>query len=49
MARDTLILVAVVAVVTALAMALGAANLGTALAFGTMAFVVALMGLLLRS
>ncbi len=46
MARDTLILVAVLTLATLLAAVLGAANLGTALAVGQIAFVVALTGLL---
>jgi hypothetical protein len=45
---DVLRLVAVFAGVTAIAAALGAANFGTALAFGEMAFVVALVWTLMR-
>jgi hypothetical protein len=45
---DVLVLVATFAVVSALAGLLGAANLGTALAFGTIAFAAVLVGLLLR-
>lgn len=48
MARDALILVAVLTLVTLLAEVLGAANLGTSLAFGQIAFVVVLTGLLAR-
>jgi ABC-type methionine transport system permease subunit len=44
---DLLILVATFVVVSALAGLLGAANLGTALTFGTIAFAAALVGLLL--
>jgi ABC-type methionine transport system permease subunit len=46
--RDLLILVATFAVVSALAGALGAANLGTALTFGTIAFAAVLMVLMLK-
>jgi hypothetical protein len=42
------VLAAVVAVVTLVAEALGAANLGTALSFGQMAFVLCLVALLVR-
>jgi len=46
--RDLLILLAAFAVVSALAGLLGAANLGTALTFGTIAFAAVLMALLLK-
>jgi uncharacterized membrane protein YtjA (UPF0391 family) len=46
MLRDTLLLTAVVALVTALATAFGAANLGTALGIAQIVFAVALTGLL---
>jgi sorbitol-specific phosphotransferase system component IIBC len=45
---DLLVLVATFAVVSALAGLLGATNLGSALAFGTIAFAGVLVGLLLR-
>lgn len=45
---DVLILVATFAVVSALAGLLGAANLGTALTFGTIAFAAVLMAILLK-
>lgn len=45
--RDLLALIATFALVSALAGLLGAANLGTALAFGTIAFAGVLVGLLL--
>jgi hypothetical protein len=45
--RDLLILAATFALVSALAGLLGAANLGTALTFGTIAFAAVLVGLLL--
>jgi hypothetical protein len=45
---DVLILLATFAVVSALAGLLGAANLGTALTFGTIAFAAVLMVLLLK-
>ena len=45
---DLLILVATFAVVSALAGLLGAANLGTALSFGTIAFAAVLVGLMLK-
>ena len=48
MARDLLTLTGVFAAVTALAAALGAANLGTAASFGQIAFVLALTGILVR-
>jgi hypothetical protein len=43
------LLLGVLAAVTALALAAGAPNLGTALGVGQIAFVVALMAVLLRS
>lgn len=45
---DVLILVATFVVVSALAGLLGAANLGTALTFGTIAFAAVLMVILLK-
>lgn len=48
LARPVAILVAVVAVVTAVAELLGAANLGTALSFGQIAFTLALVAILVR-
>jgi hypothetical protein len=45
---DLLILVVTFAVVSALAGLLGAANLGTALTFGTIAFAAVLVALMLR-
>lgn len=45
--RQVLVLIAVFALATGLAELLGAANLGTALAFGQIAFTVALVYLLL--
>jgi hypothetical protein len=45
---DVLILAATFALVSALAGLLGAANLGTALAFGTIAFAAVLVGLMLK-
>jgi len=42
------ILVAVLAAVTAIALAAGAANLGTALGIGQIAFTLALVALVLR-
>ncbi len=48
MARDALLLAAVFAGVTLLAELLGATNLGTAMAFGQVAFILALTGVLLR-
>ena len=45
--RDLLILLATFAVVSALAGLLGAANLGTALTFGTIAFAAVLVALML--
>lgn len=47
MGRDLLVLAAVFVVVSALAGLLGAANLGTALTFGTMAFTAVLVGMML--
>ena len=47
-AGDLGLLAVVFAAVTGLAELLGAANLGTALAFGTMAFAAALVAVLLR-
>lgn len=47
MTRQLLILTGAFAAATAIAEAAGAANLGTALAFGQIAFVLALVGLLL--
>ncbi len=46
--RDLAVLVAAFAAATALAAAFGAANLGTALAFGQMGFAAALVWVLLR-
>jgi hypothetical protein len=46
--HDLAVLVAAFAAATALAAALGAANLGTALAFGQMGFAAALVWVLLR-
>ena len=45
---DVLILAATFVVVSALAGLLGAANLGTALTFGTIAFAAVLMAILLK-
>jgi hypothetical protein len=45
---DLVILVGAFAVVSLLALAFGATNLGTAFAFGQLAFAVALMWVLLR-
>jgi hypothetical protein len=47
--RQTILLVAVFAAVTAAASAAGAINLGTAMTFGQVAFVATLVFLLLRS
>ncbi len=47
MRLDLLVLIATFALVSALAGLLGAANLGTALTFGTIAFAGVLVGLLL--
>jgi hypothetical protein len=46
--RDLLVLIAVFAVVTAIAAALGATNFGTALTFGQIAFAGALVWVLVR-
>jgi hypothetical protein len=46
--RDLLVLVAVLAIVTAIAGLLGAANFGTALTFGQIAFAGALVWVLLK-
>jgi hypothetical protein len=46
--RDLLVLLLVFAVVTAIAAALGAANFGTALTFGQIAFAAALVFVLLK-
>jgi ABC-type methionine transport system permease subunit len=48
MARDLLVLVGAFVLASALAGALGAANLGTALAFGQMAFAVSVVYLMLK-
>ncbi len=48
MARDLLTLVGAFVIASALAGALGATNLGTALAFGQMAFAAAVVYLVLR-
>ncbi|HEY4996552.1 MAG TPA: hypothetical protein VII03_01075 [Solirubrobacteraceae bacterium] len=48
MARDLLIIVVAFAVVSALAGLLGAANLGTALSFGQMAFAASAVYVLLK-
>jgi len=48
MARDLAIVLGAFAAVTALAAALGAANFGTALAFGQLGFALALVWVLLR-
>ncbi len=48
MLLDLAILVAVFVVVSAIAGLLGAANLGTALTFGTIAFAAVLVGLMLK-
>lgn len=45
---DLLILLAAFVVASALAGLLGAANLGTALTFGTIAFAAVLVGLMLK-
>jgi hypothetical protein len=45
---DLMILLATFVVVSALAGLLGAANLGTALTFGTIAFAAVLVGLMLK-
>jgi hypothetical protein len=46
--RDLLVLLLVFAIVTAIAAALGAANFGTALTFGQIAFAGALVWILLK-
>jgi hypothetical protein len=46
--RDLLTLLLVLAIVTAIAAALGAANFGTALTFGQIAFAGALVFILLK-
>jgi hypothetical protein len=46
--RDLLVLLLVFAIVTAIAAALGAANFGTALTFGQIAFAGALVFVLLK-
>lgn len=46
--RDFLILIATFAIASAIAGLLGAANLGTALTFGQIAFAAVLVGVLLR-
>jgi hypothetical protein len=48
MARDLTVIVAAFLAATGLAAALGAANFGTALAFGQMGFLAALLWRLLR-
>ena len=48
MSRDLLIMLGAFALASALAGALGAANLGTALAFGQMAFAASLVYVLLK-
>jgi hypothetical protein len=48
MVRDLTVIVAALLAATGLAAALGAANFGTALAFGQMAFLAALVWVLLR-
>jgi hypothetical protein len=47
-ARDLLIMLGSFVLASALAAALGAANLGTALAFGQIAFAISLVYVLLR-
>ena len=47
-ATDLALLAAALAAGTALAELLGAANMGTALTFGTLAFTALLLGMLLR-
>jgi hypothetical protein len=47
-ARDLAVLLAAFGVTTAIAAALGAANFGTALAFGQIGFAAALLWVLLR-
>jgi hypothetical protein len=46
--RDLLVLIAVFAIVTGIAELLGAANLGTALTFGQIAFAAVLVFILVR-
>jgi hypothetical protein len=48
MARDLLIMVAAFVLASALAGALGASNLGTALSFGQIAFAIAAVYVLLK-
>jgi hypothetical protein len=48
MARDLALIFGAFVVATALAAALGAANFGTALAFGQVAFLVAIVWVMLR-
>ena len=48
-ARDLAIIVGSFVAVTLIALAVGATNLGTALTFGTMALLVAVLALILRS
>jgi hypothetical protein len=48
LARDLAVVVGAFALATALAAALGAANFGTALGFGQMAFLAAVMWVILR-
>jgi hypothetical protein len=48
MTRDLLLMLAALATVTALAALLGAANLGTALSFGVIAFAAAGVWVMLR-
>jgi uncharacterized membrane protein (DUF485 family) len=48
MSRDLAILAATFALATLLAEALGAANLGTAMTFGQLAFAIVLTGLLAK-
>jgi hypothetical protein len=48
MLRDLALLTVVFVAATAVAAALGAANLGTAATFGQLAFVLALTGVLVR-
>jgi hypothetical protein len=48
-ARDLVVMIGAFALASALAAAFGAANFGTALAFGQIGFAVALVWVLLRS
>jgi hypothetical protein len=48
MVRDLAVVLGAFATASALALALGAPNLGTALTFGQMAFVVAVTALIVR-